>query len=163
MAGDPTARREVAALREAYEQHAARILRLCVLLTGRQETAEDLVQEAFVRVAPKLAQVEREQVGAYLRATVLNLWRNRLRRLAVEHRLHRIDDSRVEMAFEERDAMWSAIRRLPPRQRACLVLRFYEDLTERETAAVLGCSVGTVKSQTSRAVRRMRDELNRDG
>ena len=56
----------------------------------------------------------------------------------------------------ERDAVWQVVRRLPPRQRAAVVLRYYEDLSEAETAEVLGCSIGTVKSQTSRAVATLR-------
>jgi RNA polymerase sigma factor (sigma-70 family) len=67
-----------------------------------------------------------------------------------------------DLPIEERDAVWQAILRLPARQRACLVLRYYEELTEQETADILRCSVGTVKSQTSRALSRLRRELHNE-
>lgn len=146
-------------LRLAYEAHYRPLLRLCVLVTGRRETAEDLVQEAFVRVAGRLGGLGDEEIGPYLRAAALNLWKNRLRRLAVERRRPTQRAPRDELAFEEKDEVWAAVRRLPARQRACLVLRYFEDLTEGETADLLGCSVGTVKSQTSRAIERLRREL----
>jgi RNA polymerase sigma factor (sigma-70 family) len=121
---------------------------------------EDLVQEAFARATNKLPDLEIDAVRPYLRATVLNLWKNRLRRLSLENRFRNAPLRAEELAFEERDALWSAIRRQPARRRACLVLRYFEDLTEKETAELLGCSVGTVKSQTSRALARLRQELN---
>lgn len=146
-------------LRLAYEAHYVPLLRLCVLVTGRRETAEDLVHEAFVRVAGRLDGLGDEEIGPYLRAAALNLWKNRLRRLALERRRPTQPAPSDELAFEEKDEVWAAVRRLPARQRACLVLRYFEDLTERETADLLGCSVGTVKSQTSRAIERLRREL----
>lgn len=150
------------AIREAYESHAGALLRLCVLLTGRRDQAEDIVQDAFLRSADALDRLTEEEVGPYLRATAINVWRNKLRRLAIERKLRPRGDRRVELAYEERDVLWNAVLRLPDRQRACLVLRFYEDLTERDTARVLGCSLGTVKSQTSRAIAKLRREVPND-
>ena len=150
-------------LREAYDAHAAGLLRLCVLLSGRQDVAEELVQETFERIARAgaLEKVPDAGVGAYLRTTAVNLWRNRLRRLAIERRSHARTASReAELSLEQRDELWSAVRRLPNRQRACVVLRYYEELSEHKTAAMLGCSVGTVKSQTSRAIARLREEIH---
>lgn len=147
------------ALRDAYERHAGALLRLCVLVTGRQDHAEDIVQETFVRCAPFIDGLLDDEVLPYLRATAMNVWRNRLRRLAIERRARPLREQGAETTYEDRDAIWDAIRRLPSRQRACIVLRYYEDLTERETADVLGCSVGTVKSQTSRAMARLRREV----
>ena len=69
---------------------------------------------------------------------------------------------RVSGPHEERDELWQAVLRLPPRQRACIALRYYEDLPEREVAAILSCSVGTVKKQSSRALAQLRREL-KDG
>jgi len=143
----------------AYGHHRGALLRLAVLLAGRQDVAEDLVQEAFSRAAERLPTLSQDAQRAYLRATVLNLWRNRLRRLAMERRVRHEPLAVEEVAFEERDRLWAAVRRLPARRRACLVLRYYEDLSERETAALLGCSVGTVKSQTSKALRQLKQEL----
>ncbi len=147
------------ALLRAYELHATALLRLCVLLAGRRDVAEELVQETFTRAAGALNDHEPDAVRPYLRTVAWNLWRNRLRRMAVEQRLRVTSTPREEISFEERDALWAAIRHLPPRQRACVVLRYYEDLSERETAETLRCSVGTVKSQTSRALERLRKEM----
>jgi RNA polymerase sigma-70 factor (sigma-E family) len=151
--------RSADSLRGAYESHATALFRLCLLLAGKEGLAEDLLQEAFTRAAPALGRLEASAVLPYLRATVLNLWRNQLRRRAIEQRLRLQLTPPSEVPFEQRDAMWRAIRRLPPRQRTCLVLRYYEDLTERETAKAMGCSIGTVKSQTSKALLRLRREF----
>jgi RNA polymerase sigma-70 factor (sigma-E family) len=130
------------------------------VLTGRQELAEDLVQEAFVRAASKIGTLPDRDVRPYLRVTIVNLWRNRLRRFGVERRHREVPAEAAPPPFEDRDELWDAIRLLPERQRACLVLRYYEDLSERDAAAVLGCSVGTIKSQTSRALTRLRERFS---
>lgn len=156
------------ALSSAFEQHYVPLVRLCVLLTGRPDIAEDLAQESFVRAAPKLSTLESSRVGPYLRRVAANTWKNRLRKFTLERRValrlrERPDyPDHEESRFEERDAMWQAVIRLPYRQRACLVLRYYEDLPEREVANVLGCSVGTVKSNVSRAMERLREEFGDD-
>jgi RNA polymerase sigma-70 factor (sigma-E family) len=148
-------------LRRAYEHHGARLLRLATLVAGSRDMGEEIMQEAFVRAAKVLPRLSDEETGAYLRTVALNVWRNRLRRLLLERRVRmpRLTTSHDEQSFEERDAMWRAMRRLPPRQRACLVLRYYEDLSEREAATVLRCSVGTVKSLSSRGLARLRREM----
>ncbi len=150
------------ALRIAFDRHAAALLRLCTVLTGRRQEAEDLVQEAFVRLAPKVGRLGEETTWPYLRRIALNLWKNRLRRIAIEARVRMrgdVDPPSTASPLEERDRVWRAVLRLPTRQRACLVLRYYEDLTEREVAAVLGCSVGTVKSQSAKALARLKEVL----
>ncbi len=147
------------ALRAAYEEHYVPLLRLCILLSGDRQVAEDIVQDAFVRVTPRIEEVPKDHLASYLRRVALNLWKNRLRSLTRERRargrtaiVHVIDP----IGREDRSALRAAVLRLPKRQRACLVLRYYEDLPEREVAALLGCSIGTVKSQTSRALARLR-------
>lgn len=149
-------------LRDAFEDHYRPLVRFCALVSGEPSAAEDLAQEAFVRTAERIDRVDVAKVGAYLRRTALNVWKNRLRRLMVERRARarRPDEPPEPSSAEDRDLLWSAVRRLPPGQRACLALRFYEDLSERETAEVMGCSIGTVKSQTSRALARLRKELS---
>lgn len=147
-------------LREAFEEHYARLVGLCFLLIGRRDAAEDVAQEAFVRLATKIDRLEPDSVGPYVRRIAVNLWKNRLRRMALEVRHRRgSPPPRDRIAFEDRDELWSVVKRLPPRQRACVVLRYYEDLSERDTASALGCSIGTVKSQTSKALAQLRKEL----
>jgi RNA polymerase sigma factor (sigma-70 family) len=146
-------------LRQAYVAQADGLLRLCILVSGKKDIAEELVQETFLRAASALEGLGEEEVGPYLRATSMNLWRNRLRRLALERRIHPMQQPDPEVPFEDRDELWASIRQLPPRQRACLVLRYHEDLTEQQTAVLLHCSIGTVKSQTSRALASLRKEL----
>jgi RNA polymerase sigma-70 factor (sigma-E family) len=147
--------------RDVFVRHYEPLLRLAVLLTGSRETAEDVVQDVFSRALSRITDLPDSQQFPYLRAAVWNAWRNVLRRRAVERR-HRSVPSPIadDDALEDRDAVWGAIKRLPVRQRACVVLRYYEGLTERETADMLGCSVGTVKSQTSRALSHLRKELS---
>jgi RNA polymerase sigma-70 factor (sigma-E family) len=149
-------------LRAAFEEHYTRLLRLCLALAGSREVAEDIVQDAFVRVASRIDRLDPSEVGPYLRRVVVNLWRNRLRRVRLERRHADVrTDDPVTTELEERDEMWRALLRLPRRQRACVVLRYYEDLSERDVAAILRCSVGTVKSQTSRGLARLGRELSR--
>jgi len=150
------------ALRIAFDRHAGTLLRLCIVLTGRRQEAEDLVQESFVRLAPRAGALGEDTTWPYLRRIALNLWKNRLRRIAIEARARRrgdLDPPSATSPPEDRDQMWKAVLQLPTRQRACVVLRYYEDLTERETAAVMGCSVGTVKSQSAKALARLGEAL----
>lgn len=155
--------RPMASLRVAYEEHYLPLVRLCALLCGRRDLAEDIAQEAFVRAAKAVERLNLQEAGKYVRRAAVNIWKNRLRRMAIEQRLvalrHR--ESQVEQfpPVEERDVLWGALLRLPVRQRACIVLRYYEDLPEQEVADTLRCSVGTVKSQTSRALIRLREDL----
>jgi RNA polymerase sigma-70 factor (sigma-E family) len=149
-------------LRAAYEEYYVPVLRLCVLLARDRHVAEDIVQDAFVRAAPRIVEVAPSQLGSYLRRVAVNLWKNRLRSLTRERRARdrsAITSPTVGSSHEDRAALRSAVLRLPRRQRACVVLRYYEDLPEREVANLLGCSIGTVKSQTSRALARLKKEF----
>lgn len=140
------------------------MVRLAYGLTGDQGHAEDLAQTAFARAYAAWPRVRRAgNPEAYVRQIVINENRNRFRRHRVaEHVTDRVpDQGGVDCAqtLGERSALMAALRALGPRQRAVVVLRYWLDLTEAETAAALGCSVGTVKSQASRALLRLRADL----
>jgi RNA polymerase sigma-70 factor (sigma-E family) len=147
--------------RLAFEENYSSLLRFCSLIAG-SGSAEDLVQECFVRIAPHLTDMDPEAIPFYLRRTTVNLWKNRIRRTAIERR-HRPSPPDVDRgetsSIEERDRLWRELIRLPVRQRACLVLRYYEDRSEKETADILGVTSGTVKVHCARALARLRKEL----
>ena len=143
------------------------LLRTAYLLVGDHGYAEDLVQTALVRTHRRWRRIERRDAPeVYVRQVLVNLasshWRRRLRfrESSVAEVPERTVDDQAE-ATDQRDELWSALRTLPPRMRAVLVLRYFQDLTEAETAAALGCSVGSVKSQASRGLSRLRDRLPR--
>ena len=138
------------------------LLTAAKLLTGSQEAAEDLLQAALERLIRHWSRIEGDPEG-YLRRTPYNLaadgWRRRRTRIAGLRRLDAAARSGSAADQTEivdlRDAL---IRQLPPRQRAVLVLRYWEGLTEAEAAALLGCSPGTIKSATSRGLARLRQQ-----
>ncbi len=145
------------AIDELYRQVHLRTVRLAMMLTGDVGVAEELVQEAFVRVWRSWDKIrDVDAARAYLRTTAVNLSRSHLRRRTLElrHRFRRVDDA-VLIDPDERIDLLRAVAKLPPRQRACVALRFYEDLSESQTADVLGISVGAVKSQTFKALQRL--------
>jgi RNA polymerase sigma-70 factor (sigma-E family) len=151
-------------LSDLYVAHAPEGIRLAFLLTGDRALAEDLVQDAFAHLVGRLRHLrDPAAFGAYLRRTIVNL--------ATSHFRHR----RVERAYLEREAaapsregnpnetldetMHGVLLRLPKRQRAAIVLRFYEDLSDVQTAEALRCATGTVRSLVSRAMKTLREEL----
>ena len=155
-------------LGELYLRHADEAVRLAYLLTGDRALAEDLVQEAFVRLAGRLVHLrDPDAFPAYLRRTVVNLANSHFRRRKVERTFLERERSQVAASttrapdggVEERDQMWQALEDLPPRQRAAIVLRFYEDLPESAIAELLQCRPGTVKSLLSRGLEGMRGRI----
>jgi RNA polymerase sigma-70 factor (sigma-E family) len=152
-------------LEDLYARHAPAAMRLAYFLTGDRELAADLVQDAFVQVAGRFRHLRvPDAFEAYLRRTIVNLFSSHIRRLRLERRELAKQHStgrreHRDVDFVNRDAMWSALQTLPPRQRAAVVLRYYEDLSERETAEVLGCSVGAGKQLVARGLTALRDRI----
>ena len=137
------------------------MVRLAYGLTGDQGHAEDLAQTAFAKAYASWPRVCRAgDPDAYVRKIVINESRNLFRKRRVPERLtDRLPEQRTADAIQQRDdrsALIGALQKLGPRQRAVVVLRYWLDLTETEAAAVLGCSVGTVKSQAARALASLR-------
>jgi RNA polymerase sigma-70 factor (sigma-E family) len=135
------------------------LLRTAYLLTGNWATAEDLLQTSLAKCWRSWHRLS-EHPEPYVRATLVNTflsWRRRRWRdedPAAELPERALADRTGEV--DERDVVWLALRRLPPGQRAVVVLRYFDDLSEVETARVLGISQGTVKSQASRALAALR-------
>lgn len=149
--------REIAAL---FDEHYDGLCRLAFLIVGDAHLAEEIVMEALLKVFTGWGRIrDRSQSPAYLRRAVVNLCRSKIRRKVIEARVNaqhqhaedirppRWDPDRHETARE----VWDAVRQLPERQRACIVLHYEEDLPDAEIAVILDCSVSTVRSQLSRA------------
>jgi RNA polymerase sigma factor (sigma-70 family) len=157
-------------LADLYRAESAHVVNLAYLLTGQRQLAEDLAQEAFLRVASRIREVSPDAFAAYLRQTVVNLVRSHFRHARVERRYA----DRVESDAEQRrqaseassatdagtrDELWRALQALPVRQREAIVCRFYLDLSEEQTADTLRVAIGTVKSATSRGLQTLRVAL----
>jgi RNA polymerase sigma-70 factor (sigma-E family) len=138
------------------------LLRFGRVLTGSSEAAADLVQDALERTLVAWNRLEsRDEPEGYVRRIMVNrnisVWR-KLRREQVTADVY---DRGLEDRQFDHD-MWHALSTLPPRQRAVIVLRYYEDLSEADIARTLGCSVGTVKSQASKALAKLRTTVQRE-
>ena len=149
-------------LAELYRLYAGEGVRLAYLITGDRALAEDLVQDAFVQLAGRL-RLLRDPNGLepYLRRTIVNLANAQFRRRKVERRYLERQAALPPTALSEpdvpeREAVWAVLRALPTRQRTAIVLRFYEDLSEAQTAEVMRCRPGTVKSLVSRGMDKLR-------
>jgi RNA polymerase sigma-70 factor (sigma-E family) len=153
---------------ELYERHAGGGLRLAYLLTGGDRpAAEDLLHEAFIRCVGRFRHLRvPDAFDAYLRRAIVNLHTSGLRRTKLE-RAHVARErgaparasSMPDIAGQQ--DLWRSLSILPARQRAALVLRYYEDLSERDTAEVLGCSLPAVKSLIARGTEALRGEIPR--
>lgn len=152
-----------AAVGALFDAHYGPLRGLAIVILGDPEAAEEAVMESFVKLYARWGALESlDYPPAYLRRMVVNQCLSRLRRKRLEARVnelfHRQDEiSRGSTASgdEELAEVWSTVRSLPARQRLCVVLRYVEDLPEREIARLLDCSVGTVKSQLFKARRKL--------
>lgn len=146
----------------------ADLRRTAFLMCGDWQRAEDTAQEALIRVYQSWERVRRrESLLAYARRTAVRILIDDARRPSRRESPGRVDVGSPQVAgphteVAERDAMLTALAALPPRRRACVVLRYYHDLSVADTAQALGCSEGTVKSQTSAALATLRGLLDRE-
>jgi RNA polymerase sigma-70 factor (sigma-E family) len=156
---------ELGPLAGLYDAHAAGAFRLAYLLTGDRDLAEDLVQDAFVKLIGRFTDLRsRDSFDVYLRRTIVTLSYGLFRRRRTERTYlasqrglaERTSDGLPDV--ERKDELWTQMLRIAPRQRAALVLRYYEDLSEQQAADFLGCSLRTVKSLVSRGIQAMRDQ-----
>ena len=150
--------RDEAAFVEFAHASRDRLRRTAYLLCGDWDQASDLVQEGLVRVYVRWPRLVRQGGElAYARKAVVSAFLDHKRRRSSTERPQEADPTTasgedVARAVATRVALMAALADLPPRQRACVVLRYFEDLSVADTAALLGCTEGTVKSQTSRAL-----------
>ena len=164
MTGTP----DGADLERLLAQRGRQLMRVAIALTGTREAGEDLLQAALERVLRKPRHVAGDTEG-YVRQVLYNLaadgwrrrgrWRRTLPLLRAPDSATAADGTAV---VDLRDALARLLYQLPPRQRAVIVLRYWEQRSEAETAALLGCSEGTVKSAASRGLQRLREMAGDD-
>ena len=152
---------------DAYAEHVVWCGRVAYLVVNDAELAQELAQEAFARLYGRWSQLrDHEAIRSYLRRTVINLAFHHFRKrgherayarrwLSGEPSIHAV----MQPDVETREQLTDALGQLSPRQRAVVVLRYYEDLSERDIAATLGCPPGTVKSTLSRALKSLRIQM----
>lgn len=153
---------DAAAFHEFVRAQWPRLVRTAYLMTGNHAEAEDVAQTALARAGVAWRRIQAtERPDAYVRRILVNCNNNRFRRKrplllfgAKAPDVPEPDDPTQRV--DERDALRTALLRLPPRQRAAVVLRYWEDLPETEVAQAMGCSVGTVKSQAARGLAKLR-------
>ena len=161
-------REDVSGFAELVEARSTALLRLAYGVVGDRQLAQDLLQEALVKVYvawPRLRDVAGAE--AYARRTIVTTaisWRRRrsFHEPPVEVVPETGGDADQSDRLATHDVLWQQVRGLPPRQRTALVLRYYEDLSEAETADLMGCSTGTVKSQLSAALQKLRERVGPD-
>ena len=154
---------EGAEFRDYVARRLPAVTRLAYLLTAQPADADDLVQAALTKVYVAWPRVRRsDDVDAYVRAVVVNTHRSAVRRRRLRETLVPFVPERGHApsalsSVEDRGGLAAALATLPPRQRAVVVLRYCEDLSEAQVATTLGCSVGTVKSQAAKGLAKLRD------
>jgi len=148
-----------------FHAHYPRIVYTAFALVGDWDLAEQLAQEAYLRLWRRWSWISDPQAApSYLQRTVVNLCRETIRRRVIEHRVLKARSMERPRAMEPDTAEVVALRRaitaLPARKRECIVLRYLIGLSEAETAEVLGVSIGTVKSQTHKGLHQLRERLD---
>lgn len=157
--------RDIAAL---FDRHYAPLCRLAYVILGDAGLAEEIVMDALLKTYNSWGRIrDHARSDAYLRRAVVNLCRSKIRRKVIERRVNQETYKRDERKAPAWDAeihetkrlVWEAVKKLPDRQRAAVVLRYFEDLPEAEIAEILDCAQGTVKSQLSKARAKLEKEL----
>jgi RNA polymerase sigma factor (sigma-70 family) len=150
---------------ELYTAHAQGAVRLAYLLVGDQEMAQDIAQEAFLRAFGRFADMRKpNSFPFYLRATILNLTRKHFKRRGLE-RIYvkrfraRSTDSAAPPNVEQKEVVTQALLKIPERQRAALVLHYYEDLSEYQVADLMGVSEQAARSLVARGRKALREQL----
>ena len=159
--------REEQSFDELVDACSPRLLRTAWLLTGDPQLAEDLLQTALAATCQRWGRLrDTGAAEAYVRkvmaTTASRWWRRKWHGERPTEVLPEHPSADAYDAVDDRQGLRTALALLPPRQRACVVLRFYEDLSEQQVADVLDCSVGTVKSSTSRALAKLRAHLGQE-
>jgi RNA polymerase sigma-70 factor (sigma-E family) len=153
--------------RKAFDEFVrarlANLLRFGHALTGSPHAGADLVQDALERTMLAWSRIDaKDDPEGYVRRIMVNrnvsIWRRHRRERLVDE----IPERHSPPPSERDDTLWEAIKQLPAKQRAVIVLRYYEDYSEAQIAATMGCSAGTVKSQASRAMAKLRELVNAD-
>lgn len=147
---------ETPVLEDTYRELRLPLLKLAFLLTGSRETAEDIVQSAFVSAQPRWPHID--DPPAYLRRSVVNLARDGQRQEMRRRRLLRREPEQVT-AIPEIDETWALVRQLPVTQRAVVVLHYYQDLPLVEISQLLDRPASTVRSDLRRALTRLRKAM----
>ena len=149
-----------ATLAALFDSEYPRLRGLAYVMLGDGHAAEEVAMEAFVRAFSSWATLHRlDWPAGYLKKIVINLCRGRIRRQRIEARVNALVQVRGDEASPGWDSrqsdarldIWEAVRRLPDKQRSCVVLRYLEDMSDADVARILGCSVGTVKTHMFRA------------
>jgi RNA polymerase sigma-70 factor (sigma-E family) len=151
--------------------HGQVLFRLAFMLTGDHHAAEDLYQETLLGVHRNLSKVTRATSPlAYTKRVMVNAFTSSRRRLSstevvTDVPLARHEPTHTDLAADvaERDRLWRLLAELPPAERAALVLKYYEDLSDRQAAELLGCGPSTVRAHVSRALARLRDNSVSEG
>jgi RNA polymerase sigma-70 factor (sigma-E family) len=162
------ARRDPNAFAEFVAARSGSLFRTAYLMVGEHALAQDLLQEALTKTYvawPRLREVGNAE--AYTRRTITNTAISWARRRSSHERPTEalpepVDGRHAGDDVATRAWLWAELQQLPPRQRAAIVLRYYEDLSEAQTAQALGCAVGTVKSQVSTGLKRLRGRVGAD-
>ena len=161
--------RDAGAFAEFVAARSAALHRTAYLMVGEHALAQDLLQEALTKTYVAWSRLrDVANAEAYTRRVITTTAISWRRKRSWHEQPHDELPERAPAGPSSDDQVatrawvWAALQQLPPRQRAAIVLRYYEDLTEAQTAAAMGCAVGTVKSQVSQAIKKLREQLGND-